>query len=236
MAIYVTSDLHGFPMGDLMRCLQSSGFSERDRLYILGDVIDRNNDGGVATLLWLTRCPNAKLILGNHEHMMLQCVRLLVSEADESAERVTESDASAMSRWLSNGAEPTIASMRRLLYVAPEQAEAVIKYLKAAPLWETVSAGEREFVLCHSGLGNFDPSRQLSDYSAQELLWSRPHPHDRYFENATTVIGHTPTGIFGCSGRAFHTDTWIDIDVGGAMGRPPMLLRLDDMREFYFNE
>lgn len=29
------------------------------------------------------------------------------------------------------------------------------------------------------------------------------------------------------------TDTWINIDVGCGWGYPPLLLRLDDMKEFY---
>ena len=47
MAIYVTSDLHGLPLEKLAELLRSVHFSDRDWLYLLGDVIDRENDGGV---------------------------------------------------------------------------------------------------------------------------------------------------------------------------------------------
>lgn len=44
---YVISDLHGYPLEKFKMLLDKSGFCEDDFLYILGDVVDRNNDGGV---------------------------------------------------------------------------------------------------------------------------------------------------------------------------------------------
>lgn len=51
--IYVTSDLHGYPLSDCLRLLDSAHFSDEDDLIILGDVIDRNGDGGIGTLRWM---------------------------------------------------------------------------------------------------------------------------------------------------------------------------------------
>lgn len=58
---------------------------------------------------------------------------------------------------------------------------------------------------------------------------------DRYFPNATVVLGHTPTEYYGEEhrNRAVKTDSWICIDTGAALGGKPMLLRLDDLKEFY---
>ena len=49
--IYVTSDLHGYPLKDFQRLLNKANFGEDDFLFVLGDVIDRNGDGGVEMLL-----------------------------------------------------------------------------------------------------------------------------------------------------------------------------------------
>lgn len=65
--IYVTSDLHGLKLTKLKALLKKAYFSKNDWLFVLGDVIDRQNDGGVAILGWLLEQPNAQLILGNHE-------------------------------------------------------------------------------------------------------------------------------------------------------------------------
>ena len=51
--IYVISDLHGTDPEKLERLLALAGFREEDYLFILGDVVDRNGDGGVRMLSWL---------------------------------------------------------------------------------------------------------------------------------------------------------------------------------------
>ena len=47
---YVISDLHGYPIEKLKKLLEKADFIENDFLYILGDVIDRNGDGGEAVI------------------------------------------------------------------------------------------------------------------------------------------------------------------------------------------
>jgi hypothetical protein len=61
---------------------------------------------------------------------------------------------------------------------------------------------------------------------------------EQYFDAVTTVLGHTPTGLYGSRhrGKMLQTDTWINIDTGAGSGMAPMLLRLDDMQEFYVTE
>ena len=51
--IYVISDLHGYPHERFLQLLKEASFGKDDFLYILGDVVDRNGDGGVETLQWL---------------------------------------------------------------------------------------------------------------------------------------------------------------------------------------
>lgn len=48
--VYVTSDLHGLELTKLKALLKKTYFNENDWLFVLGDVIDRQNDGGVAIL------------------------------------------------------------------------------------------------------------------------------------------------------------------------------------------
>jgi len=43
--IFATSDIHGYPLDSFLRLLEKAGFSASDRLYVIGDVIDRNGDG-----------------------------------------------------------------------------------------------------------------------------------------------------------------------------------------------
>lgn len=47
---YVISDLHGYPLDKFKILLDQAGFSKNDELFILGDIVDRNGDGGVEML------------------------------------------------------------------------------------------------------------------------------------------------------------------------------------------
>ena len=48
--VYTVSDLHGYPLEKFKGLLKKIGFSDKDFLYILGDIIDRSGDGGVEML------------------------------------------------------------------------------------------------------------------------------------------------------------------------------------------
>lgn len=232
--VYVISDLHGLKLERLTALLDKAGFSRSDWLYIIGDVVDRQNDGGVEMLEWLLYQPNVQLLRGNHEDMLLSCRFVLDEVTDESIAALDEMKLKLLSHYMRNGAEVTLNSLKKLKKSSPETVEAIFDYLLDAPIYEYVSAGGRDFLLLHGGLRDFSPARPISDYAPHDIVWERPKIDDKYFENITTVIGHTPTDEYGeeYNGKIVYTKTWIDIDVGAAYGNPPILLRLDDMKEF----
>ena len=232
--IYVTSDLHGCSLESFQRLLAQAGFRQEDYLFVLGDVIDRG-EHGAELLLWLTEQPNVELILGNHEAMLLACEFLFEEVTDESLDRLTSERFDLLGNWLQNGGGPTLSGLRKILKESPELMEGILDYLRDAPLYEIVEVQGKRFVLVHAGLENFRLDRDLDDYSPEELLFGRPALDTIYYPDATVVFGHTPTAYYGeeYRGKAVRTDTWICIDTGAAMGGSPMLLRLDDMKEFY---
>ena len=234
--IYVTSDLHGYPLDRFRRLLDQVCFSDDDFLFVLGDVIDRNGDGGVGLLQWMMEQPNVELILGNHEAMLLSCAFLFEEITEESVADLDETRMRLLLNWMENGAKPTIQSLHALKQHRPDALADLLDFLREAPLYESVTAGGRDYLLVHSGLGNFAPGKRMRDYSAHDLLWHRPHRDERYFSDVFTVLGHTPTVHYGCPGRMYQTDTWADIDTGAGHGGAPMLLRLEDFRAFYAQE
>ncbi|MBR5262638.1 MAG: metallophosphoesterase [Clostridia bacterium] len=229
--IYVTSDLHGYPLEKFQALLGKAGFGDGDFCFVLGDVIDRGTDG-VKLLCWLMNQPNFELILGNHEAMMLACDFICDDITDDSIADLTSHKLGTYTAWISNGGQTTLDG----LYALPhKKREYIFDYLRDAPLYETVSAGGKDFLLTHSGLGSFEENKKISEYSVHDLIWNRPSLEARYFDDIITVFGHTPTMLYGSmyKDRAIFTDTWINIDTGAACGGSPMLLRLDDMKEFY---
>lgn len=235
MAIYVTSDLHGLPLADLKRLLNMVNFNDDDWLFILGDVIDRQNDGGIEILKWLLEQPNAQLILGNHEAMLLSCDFVFEEITDESIGNFTKEKMELLMNYTQNGGDVTLKTLRSLLQTEPDTLTDILDYLRDAPVYETVSVGNKDFLLVHSGLDNFDKNKKLADYTVDELIWAWPEITDEYFDDIITVFGHTPTMSYDHAnkGKILKTKTWIDIDVGVPYGNSPVLLRLDDLKEFY---
>ena len=232
--IYVTSDLHGFPLKDFRKLLDQAKFSEDDFLFVLGDVMDRNGDGGVEMLRWMMLQPNVVLLKGNHEAMMLACDFIFEEVTDDLLDRLDEDKIIDLQTWLYNGAEPTVDSLMKLHKKQPETFYNLLAYVHEAPLYETVSLPIGDYLLTHAGLGNFAENKPLSAYNAHDFLWHRPSVNEKYFSNVTTVFGHTPVWYYGREdGRMLRTETWIDIDTGASGGGKPMLLRLDDLKEFY---
>ena len=63
--IYVMSDLHGC-FDKYLLMLEKIKLSEKDTLYILGDVVDRGADG-VRILLDIAKRKNVVMLRGNHD-------------------------------------------------------------------------------------------------------------------------------------------------------------------------
>ena len=233
--IYVTSDLHGLELSKLEALLQKVNFLDNDWLYILGDVIDRQNDGGVEILCWLLTQPNVELILGNHEAMLLSCDFIFEKITDTSLANLTKEQLDCLTNYIYNGGNVTLKALKELKNSSPETVEYIVEYLREAPLYETVTAGGKDFLLVHSGIDNFNKTKKLSEYEPHDFLWAWPELCDRYFDDCLTVFGHTPTMSYdkNMKGKILKTDTWIDVDVGVPYGNNPCLLRLDDLEEFY---
>ena len=93
---------------------------------------------------------------------------------EESIRRFGKEQMELLNNYMLNGGDVTLKALRKLKIESPETLNGIIGYLKEAPLYETVHAGEKDFLLCHSGLDNFSPERNLADYTADEFIWAWP--------------------------------------------------------------
>ena len=232
--IYVSSDWHGCAPEKIQRLLSLAGFGEEDSLFVLGDVIDRGAHG-IELLKWMMLQPNVYLLLGNHESMLLENEWLFTPITEESTERVNDTNVRALATWEMNGAEPTISALSA---ETPEMRADILDYLHDCPLYDALSVNDQNYLLVHAGLGEYAEGKKIREYTAHDLLWTRPSPDTVYSDRFLTILGHTPTVYYGREyrGRIFKAPTWWDVDTGAAAGYSPMLLRLDDGKEFYIED
>ncbi len=234
--IYVTSDIHG-RFDCLKKLLDAVGFSGDDWLYIIGDVIDRHENGGVDILKWLLVQDNIELILGNHEAMMLSNRWVFDEITEESIDALDGEELHLWARWQMNGSSPTVAALAK---ETPQTRQDILEYLDEAPLYEAVSVDEKDYLLVHGGLKDYSPDKRMRDYDVFDLVWTRPTLNDFYSKEFVTLVGHTPTFMYGEEhrNRMLKTDNgWWCIDTGAAFeGGRPMLLCLDDLSECYIED
>ena len=232
---FLTSDLHG-KFVSLLTLLEKARFfeDENNQLYNLGDVIDRNNNGGIDILKWIIDTPNVELLLGNHEKMLLDSRWIF---DDFSNITLHSGMIKNLDRWKHNGADSTIKALKQ---EPLELRNKVFDYLSGCSLYKTISIANKKYVLVHGGLGNFSRNKDLSEYSCDDLLWERPYLTTVYNPDEFTVIlGHTPTSLYdkNYKNQMLKTDSWWDIDTGAAnKDGQPMLLCLDTLSEYYLDE
>ena len=243
--IYVIADIHGC-YAEYRELLEQIGFSDADTLYVLGDAVDRGPEP-VRVLQDLMMRPNAFLICGNHEYMMLKVVKKLAVEITEenAATQVGEDELWDFTYWMKDGGGTTC---RQFTALPREEQEDIIDYVEDAELYVRVAAGGRRYVLVHAGLGNapagkerspgyFDEDLDIDALTPADLLMTRPDYGRRYFRDPNTflVTGHTPTVNIRADGQplVYEENGHIAIDCGCVFGGRLAALRLDDGAVFY---
>lgn len=229
---YVISDLHGdFERYQAM--LEKINFDEdRDVLFVLGDVIDYG-EGGFQILLDMCSRPNVYPILGEHEVMALPLLQKL--GGDVGMEAIAAFDAETMQRFMEWGKNGGQESVRAFLALDKDDREWLLDYFEEFMPYEEIEVGGKTYVLVHAGLDNFSQSRDLEEYSVEELTTVSPDYSLPYFQDKVLVTGHKPTVEIHPSskGRIFKLNNHIAMDCGAAYGLPLGCLCLDTMDEFY---
>ena len=241
--IYVMSDIHG-NMRRFRSVMRQIRLKATDTLYILGDVIDRYPDGVK---------PNIKMLLGNHEYMMLNALYHIRVNNDEDVEAEMESD---LELWYRNGGRITHQSLKHYRKTVRQE---IFEYLKSLPICLDLEICGNKYKLVHSSNPN-DYAKTIRDTSSarwfsdslyhnetEYAIWKRQElcvpPPSGY----TLIFGHTPTNMYQEGPlRIWHDKNRIGIDCGCAFPDPPdkwypicgrlACLRLDDMKEFYSEE
>lgn len=236
MGNFAVADLHG--CYTQWRQIQSF-CKDSDRIFVLGDCIDRSLHG-FDTLKSVLNDPRTTLLCGNHEDMMLQA---LIADRDWEFD---QDDDMAFYRWFNNGGKVTYDDWQQ-----EGRDFNWISVLQHLPLWAKYTNQEgQEITMTHSGVTP-KVGWDISSVGRKPLLWDRDHLRALRWhrsDNEIVVHGHTtsislleklnilketdiddPVMIKYCQGHK------IDIDLCSYYTGICCLLDLDSLQPIYFN-
>ena len=215
--IYIMSDIHG-QYQRYIAMIEKIELKDEDRLYILGDVIDRGPQS-LEILFDIMERDNVFMFLGNHEHMMLTYLEGLDRES-----------------WF-YGVNGGRITYEKFLKQDKDTRMKILDYLyDKTIIKEDLILGDKRYILSHtSGLIERKDmfTREYKDdlMHIQDIVWNMSA--DSVFniknlpmqEKETLFIsGHIITRRL-CNSDEIYIETydnrcaWIDIDCGCAMGK-----------------
>lgn len=230
--IYVMSDIHGM-YEKYIEMLKLINFSDKDILYVLGDVVDRGKES-IRTLKDMMTRSNVYGIVGNHELMAVECLEWLNTEiTNEMIDDLGEDKIYKLADWIGNGGTLTIQEYKKL---TKDEKQDIIDYLKDWAIYEEVEVNDKHYILVHAGLGNFDKDKHLDDYSVEELVWDRPDFDKAYYEdeNCYVIVGHTPTLSITGKNEVYHKNNIINIDCGACFNDGKLACLCLDTDEIFY--
>lgn len=227
--------MSSFAVADLHSCYtqwrQIQSFcKDSDRIYVLGDCVDRGDDS-LKTLKSVLADPRTTLLLGNHEDMMAQTILdYYDGECEYGYPWFWNDGYSTFQQWVEDGYKKEWAST-----------------LRALPLWAKYTNQEgQEITMTHSGVVP-KKNYEISSLTKKPLIWDRKCVHDKKWhrgENEIYVHGHTPTVMMPQLPRNYELEPgafWYcedhkcNIDNGGCWTGYICLLDLNTWEEHIFN-
>lgn len=201
----IIGDVHGHYNG-LMTLLEAIAPGSEDRVYFLGDLIDRGPQS--AQVVEFVHQSAYPCILGNHEQMLLDSFA-----GDKIQTHILQA-------WLYSGGQATLASYGDA-GIPPEH----LDWMRTLPVYLDLG----DFWLVHAGV---HPYMSLEQQTTDQFCWIRDEFHSTpqpYFPDKIIVIGHTITftlpGV--APGEIAQGQGWLDIDTGAYHRRSGWLTGLD---------
>lgn len=234
------SDIHG-RFDTLKKALSEADFTKSDRLFVLGDVIDRGPEGFHA-LLWLTYILPAEgyhivVLQGNHEDMWAQ----MASKGTTDAERLSMLEGSLMiyEDQVPNGWDASLKEWKKL---TAGQRNFLLKEMLTGfgqPRLLVTKIGNKWLSLSHTA--NF--TKDYAEQTAQDLGWyNMMKPTDQTYQkdlskklgvpesDLQVLIGHIGGRRFGVNPH------YIDLDDTNTMNfnaSPPVKVYCFENQKFY---
>ncbi len=236
---YVCSDIHSeYAVYESMM----KHIKDNDKLYILGDVIDRGPDGIkiLQDIIERQEKGQVEFLVGNHEYMMIQSL-FFNNQAEKE-------------NWENNN--DGIITEKAYYSLPIEQQEKIKQFLLNALVYKEVKVNGEKIYLVHAKAVNDSKKLQETvinminsgrEQELQEAVWARESVRksskssevwkakDIPKEGTFTIIGHTPTFKRESNGINYDNHGVLYIDCGASYGEKEALIRLEDGNVLYFD-
>lgn len=231
--IYAISDVHAHTK---LYYKFKEQLNTNDKVYVLGDVIDKG-DGSIDVLLDILEDDRFTLLLGNHEWLMY--VYLEGYKNDISMMQYQDT-------WLLNDGARTLKNFHKYL----NKYDFIIEKIRNCPIQIEQTINNNQIILSHAkcdNQGNLFFNGKVT-YRMWNLIWGRGIS---VIENKITITGHTPVQYQNIEQEETNRNNilkvknkningiWYDIDCGLAIndGNGKLgVLNLEDFSEKYFYE
>lgn len=217
--IYVVSDIHGC-YEEYKELLEKINFSDKDELFVVGDVVDRGPEP-IRVLQDMMMRPNVYPILGNHDYIALKILKKLnVEIRDDNVDmHLSQKDILDYYYWQKDGGSITAKKFKEL---NEEEKEDVIEYLEEFSVYEEVLLEGKRYILTHADIHGFNEGKTWEEYQISDFIFHRADYNRRYFSDQNTylVTGHTPTILLNDDKKAevFEENGHLAIDCGCVYG------------------
>ena len=184
---YVISDLNG-NLAKFRALTEKLSLADDDVLYVLGDSADYGEQT-VELLTDMSMRANVYPVAGDHDFTALKMLtgfeKMLKSGAAPDPEFAAD-----MMAWAADGGKVTLDGYRAL---DEEMREGILDYLSEFSLFEEATAGGKDYVLVHAGIGGFDPALSPDEYEPEDFFVPAKLG-ERFYPDKTLIVGGAPTG------------------------------------------
>mgnify|MGYP001025872982 CR=1 FL=1 len=252
--IYVLSDIHG-NKENFDTILEKIDLRMEDFLYVIGDVVDRH-PYGIQLLQQIMGMPNARMLPGNHEWMMMKALGIshpMLKTKEEGGSIVYEAmmrkmlarraEKERFALWYGNGGDVTHKAWKGL---SDDERKELGNFLSSLPLSYDVNVNGKDYKLVHAAPTELYRKFSGAEYEneAEFAVWDREMFKYRFPFGAAIIFGHTPTLYMQDNNplEIWDAGDMVGIDCGSGIQELSGLysvkgrlacLRLDDGEVFY---
>lgn len=175
MSTYVCSDIHG-NLNRFHKMLEVLNLKDNDKLYILGDCIDRGNDG-IEILKEVIDNKNIELLMGNHELFMYRFLFMAFLRNNEKSFEVDTETFSNIWFHENNGG---LITYKNFLKEDFDIQFKIFKFLSDLNLIRLITINDKKFHLSHAGTfynvlsKDTWNNKELTNSIREEILYDSP--------------------------------------------------------------